>query len=93
MQVEKWALPQSDEAVMSFYESQISALSEPVALNDVMNSLDEYCGLFIPGGHGSMLGLPDSLEVGNLISDMIVSKKPVMAQLFLLLLKKLIIFP
>ena len=62
--IESWALPKKDQAVMGLYEALQPALMNPISLESLVTRLDaleaEYAALFIPGGHGAMLGLPQN---------------------------------
>ncbi|MGW0811705.1 glyoxalase III HchA [Streptomyces viridiviolaceus] len=65
--LELWALPQEDEAVLATYEALKPKLKQPKDLSDVVaNDLGEgspYIAVFIPGGHGAVVGLPTSEAV------------------------------
>ncbi|MBH1938018.1 protein deglycase HchA [Streptomyces sp. AV19] len=67
--LELWAMPREDRAVLAAYESVKPRLKQPKKLSDVTaNSLGEdsdYIAVFIPGGHGAMVGLPTSEAVGQ----------------------------
>jgi molecular chaperone Hsp31 and glyoxalase 3 len=68
---EMWAMPTKDAAVMSIYEDLKSRFEAPRPLQDVVNSLDDevesYAAVFIPGGHGAMLGIPEEANVGTML--------------------------
>ena len=72
VQIEQWAMPDKDEAVKAIYEDYRPKLEQPLSLhnfvNDKMAKTDEYLAVFIPGGHGAMLGLPQNEDVGQLIN-------------------------
>jgi len=72
VQVEMWAMPQEDEAVMGLYNEVKHQLDNPLALTDFvetsMNDTSPYCAIFVPGGHGAMLGLPDNVDVGKILN-------------------------
>ncbi|MFB6674292.1 glyoxalase III HchA [Streptomyces sp. NPDC056390] len=65
--LELWAMPNEDEAVKATYEALKQKLKAPKNLADaVKNDLGEdsdYIAVFIPGGHGAVVGLPTSEEV------------------------------
>jgi molecular chaperone Hsp31 and glyoxalase 3 len=44
-------------------------LEKPLSLKDLASKLttDSYLGIFIPGGHGAMLGLPEDENVGKVL--------------------------
>jgi len=68
---EMWAMPREDENVMSFYNEYKKQFEAPGKLQDfVDNSLsedDSYSAVFIPGGHGAMLGIPEDENVGKVL--------------------------
>lgn len=67
VKLELWALPKEDEAVQSIYAKYLDKLKKPLKLADVIkNNLgadSDYAAVFIPGGHGALIGIPQSLEV------------------------------
>lgn len=67
VKLELWAMPSEDEAVAKTYQQFLPRLKEPHKLSDVLaDALGEdsdYLGVFIPGGHGAVVGLPESPEV------------------------------
>ena len=71
VQIEMWAMPTSDTAVMSFFDEWKPRLEQPGAVGDfVANEMTDdsaHVAVFIPGGHGAMLGLPDDAEVGRVL--------------------------
>lgn len=71
VKIEMWAMPQKDENVRKIYSEYQSQFEKPRSLNDFvrnkMNENEEYLAIFIPGGHGAMLGLPESDDLCKLI--------------------------
>ena len=70
--IEEWSAPIKDEAVLGFLENHRAAFDRPLSLRDVIaqGGLDDdspYVALFLPGGHGAMVGLPEDANVGDLI--------------------------
>ena len=67
VKLELWAMPEQDEAVMQTYEQLKPKLKQPKALKEVITnelaSDSDYLAVFIPGGHGALVGLPESKEV------------------------------
>ncbi|MGW4390955.1 glyoxalase III HchA [Streptomyces sp. NBC_00063] len=65
--LELWAMPNKDEAVKATYKALKPKLKAPKNLADVVdNDLGEdshYIAVFIPGGHGAVVGLPTSEAV------------------------------
>jgi molecular chaperone Hsp31 and glyoxalase 3 len=66
---EMWAFPTKDQNVKAIYDNYKTSFDKPKSLEDfAVNSLtesDSYAALFIPGGHGSMLGIPDNDNVAT----------------------------
>lgn len=63
---EYWAMPHKDEKVMPFFEQHKSLFRNPKKLADVVVSLNadsEYAAIFVPSGHGALIGLPESQDV------------------------------
>lgn len=71
VKIEMWAMPEKDEAVKKLYSDFAEKFERPGNLSEfVKNSMhgnSEYIGVFIPGGHGAMLGLPNNSDLGNLL--------------------------
>lgn len=68
---EMWAMPQKDAAVVGFYDELKSHFENPRSLHDVLeesaHQADSYAAVFVPGGHGAMLGIPEDPNVGSLL--------------------------
>jgi len=67
---EMWAMPTKDTAVMELFHALSSQLRAPLALSELVETLDEetqYAAVFVPGGHGVMLGIPQDPSVGTLL--------------------------
>lgn len=71
VKIEMWAMPEEDEHVMAIYEEYKQQFENPGSLaNFVQNSMNtntEYVAVYLPGGHGAMLGLPDNQDLNKLI--------------------------
>lgn len=69
--VEMWAMPEKDEAVKTLFADFAPKFERPGSLSDFvktsMNDEAPYIGVFIPGGHGAMLGLPGNADLGELL--------------------------
>lgn len=69
--IEMWAMPSDDRAVAKLFDDYKEAFEKPGSLADfAANSLKDdtpYVGVFIPGGHGAMLGLPENADLGKLL--------------------------
>ncbi|HMS82182.1 MAG TPA: protein deglycase HchA [Nitrospira sp.] len=67
VKLELWALPKEDEAVQSIYHTYLEKLKSPLKLSEVieknLGDNSDYIGVFIPGGHGALVGIPHSLDV------------------------------
>ena len=66
-----WAFPQEDEHVKGIYNEYKAQLEQPVSLADFIKSSlsksDSYAALFIPGGHGAMIGIPEDKNVNTIL--------------------------
>lgn len=66
---EMWAFPEKDENVKNFYEEYRGYFENPKKLQDFVNAstdqAETYAAVFIPGGHGAMLGIPEDENVGS----------------------------
>lgn len=70
--LEEWSVPIKDKAVLAFREEHQTKFDTPLSLKALVagNALkgdSDYIALFLPGGHGSMVGLPDDENVGKLL--------------------------
>ena len=69
--IEDWAMPREDEAVMKLYHDYADAFANPGSLAEfVANSMSDdapYVAVYLPGGHGAMLGLPENEDLGRLL--------------------------
>lgn len=67
VKLEMWAMPSEDEAVRSAHEKFLPKFLDPMKLSEVIESAlgpnSPYLAVFVPGGHAAMNGIPDSLEV------------------------------
>jgi molecular chaperone Hsp31 and glyoxalase 3 len=70
--LEEWSIPKDDSAVIEFMNRHQSKFQHPLSLesllsNSELNEESIYVAIFLPGGHGSMVGLPEDKNVGKLI--------------------------
>jgi molecular chaperone Hsp31 and glyoxalase 3 len=69
---EMWAFPEKDEHVKAIYNELKSSFEKPKKLADFIdesfNDLESYAAVFVPGGHGSMLGIPQDENVGKILN-------------------------
>jgi D-lactate dehydratase / protein deglycase len=70
--LEGWSIPKKDDAVLTFMGKNKSKFDSPLSLESLVksNELNEesnFIALFLPGGHGSMLGLPEDENAGTLL--------------------------
>lgn len=70
--LEMWAFPKKDKLMNEIYDKYKSQLEQPLNLQDLISndflSTASYAGVFIPGGHGAMLGLPNDENVGKILN-------------------------
>lgn len=71
VKLEMWAMPRADEVVMATHQKYSAKLKQPLKLSEILESqLGEdspYLAVFIPGGHGALSGIPNSLEVKQVL--------------------------
>ena len=68
---EMWAFPEKDEHVKAIYNENKPSFEKPIKLSDFITSSfdqsDSYAAVFVPGGHGSMIGIPEDKNVGEIL--------------------------
>jgi len=71
VKIEMWAMPEEDKEVMALYATYKKQFENPKSLADFvqnsMNNSTDYVAVYLPGGHGAMLGLPDNRDLNKLI--------------------------
>jgi len=69
---ETWAFPEEDEHVKAIYNEYKSNFEQPKKLVDFINTsltdVDSYAAVFVPGGHGAMIGIPEDKNVGKVLN-------------------------
>jgi molecular chaperone Hsp31 and glyoxalase 3 len=68
--MEMWGMPERDLQIQEFFKANHTKLQTPMSLAAIVSTLKDdspYIAVFIPGGHGAMLGLPESVDVAKLI--------------------------
>ncbi|MDA3886584.1 MAG: protein deglycase HchA [Candidatus Delongbacteria bacterium] len=69
---EMWAFPENDEYVKAIYNEFKTSFEKPMKLSDFIdssfNDSASYASVFVPGGHGSMLGIPEDENVGKVLN-------------------------
>ncbi len=68
---EMWAFPKNDEHVNAIYKEHRSNFDKPLKLSEFISSslehADSYAAVFVPGGHGAMIGIPEDENVGKIL--------------------------
>jgi len=68
---EMWAFPKDDKHVKTIYNELKPSFEKPGKLEDfIQNSFNDassYAAVFVPGGHGAMLGIPEDRNVGKVL--------------------------
>lgn len=71
VKLEMWAMPSEDKTVLDTYNKYLEQLKKPVKLADILQDViaenSPYAGVFIPGGHGVLAKIPESLEVKHVL--------------------------
>lgn len=65
---EMWAMPQEEPAIVDLHRRYLAQFQAPRKLSDIADTLDaqsDYAAVFIPGGHGALIGLPRSEAVAK----------------------------
>ena len=69
--LEMWAFPHRDQQVEAIYQAHKTQFEQPKSLHEFASSgfpeQDAYAAVFVPGGHGSMLGLPQNQAVADVL--------------------------
>jgi molecular chaperone Hsp31 and glyoxalase 3 len=69
---EMWAFPEEDANVTAIYNEYKSRFEKPKKVTEfIANSFandSSYAAVFIPGGHGAMIGLPEDKNVGKILN-------------------------
>ena len=77
--LEMWGFPKGDVAVVALHQELMPLLEVPKKLQDIDTSLAGYAGIYLPGGHGAMVNLPDSAELGKLLHAAHAANLPTIA--------------
>lgn len=67
---EYWAMPTEDAAVTGLFDACREQFRNPHRLSDITAALtadSDYVAVFIPGGHGALIGIPESTAVADAI--------------------------
>ena len=69
---EMWAFPNKDEHVKAIYKKYKADFEKPKKLKDFIDNsftkTESYAAVFVPGGHGAMLGIPEDRNVGKILN-------------------------
>tara|TARA_R110002072_G_scaffold302779_1_gene488632 strand:+ start:728 stop:1582 length:855 start_codon:yes stop_codon:yes gene_type:complete len=69
---EMWAFPEKDDHVKAIYNELKSSFEKPVKLSEFINTSfnysESYAAVFVPGGHGAMIGMPEDKNVGMVLN-------------------------
>ena len=69
---EMWAFPEKDEYVQAIYNELKSSFEQPKSLagfiTDTLTDAASYAAVFVPGGHGAMIGIPEDENVGQVLN-------------------------
>ncbi|SDD18714.1 molecular chaperone Hsp31 and glyoxalase 3 [Paracoccus isoporae] len=64
---EHWAMPEEDAEVTGFFDRFADRFRQPLKLSEVVRERlgpdSDYIAVFIPGGHGALIGLPGSADM------------------------------
>lgn len=69
---EMWAFPGKDEQMKAIYEEYKSNFENPISLQSFIDSSftesASYAAVFVPGGHGAMIGIPEDENVSKILN-------------------------
>lgn len=69
---EMWAFPEKDSHVRAIYNELKFNFEKPMKLADFIdssfNDVASYAAVFVPGGHGAMIGIPENEHVGEILN-------------------------
>jgi molecular chaperone Hsp31 and glyoxalase 3 len=69
---ETWAFPSKDDHVKGIYNDYKSSFEKPDSIEEIVRNSTlntaSYIGVFVPGGHGAMLGIPNDKNVGSVLN-------------------------
>jgi molecular chaperone Hsp31 and glyoxalase 3 len=69
---EMWAFPEKDEYVKAIYNDLKPHFEKPLKLTSFIessfNDTASYAAVFVPGGHGAMIGIPKDKNVGKVLN-------------------------
>lgn len=76
---ELWAMPSEDKEVAGLFAKYRDQFKKPLKLADVVTKAlgedSDYIGVFIPGGHGALIGLPESEDMKAVLEWAAVNDK------------------
>ena len=68
---EMWAFPEKDEHVKAIYNENKASFDKPLKLSEFIKSSfdhsESYAAVFVPGGHGAMIGIPEDKNVATIL--------------------------
>lgn len=68
---EMWAFPEKDEHVKGIYNENKASFEKPLKLSEFIKSSfdhsESYAAVFVPGGHGAMIGIPEDKNVATIL--------------------------
>ncbi len=69
--IEEWAMPSEDGAVQNLFQNFAERLKKPGSLAEFaagsLTDTSPYVAVYLPGGHGAMLGLPENEDLGKVL--------------------------
>lgn len=83
VKLEMWAMPQEDKVIKDTYDALKPQLDRPLSLTDVVSFKlgedSDYEAVFIPGGHGAIVGLPESHLVRQVLTWAVAHNKHIIS--------------
>ncbi|MFN8369579.1 MAG: type 1 glutamine amidotransferase domain-containing protein [Bacteriovoracaceae bacterium] len=63
----RWFKNETEYAQANTFLKSLNGIQKPIPLSQVKKSLNQYVGLFIPGGHAAMEDLPKNSDLGDIL--------------------------
>lgn len=81
--LEYWAMPSESNEINSIYSKYSEKFRKPLKLQDVVNhdlgQDSDYIAVFLPGGHSTLIGLPENADLYKLLAWTIEKEKLVIS--------------
>lgn len=79
---EFWAMPKQQAEITELHKHYLPSFLAPKKLSEIVQRLDQnsdYVAVFIPGGHGALIGLPESEDVAKVLEWAVLNDRHVVS--------------